>query len=334
MIVSIILLILGIVILIKGADLFIDSGSAIAKIFKMSEILIGLTFVCIGTSLPELIISSVGAAKGSSGLVIGNIIGTNIFNMCVILGMICIVHPIKLLRETVRKDMYMSLLSSIILLVVLLDVFLGGATTNYISRTDGIILLLFFAIFMYYTLYEFGEYIKERDSKKDPKEVKKREKIILTKKDVQDIFKNIIIALISIGMIYLGAKLVVDNGVIIAKILKISETFIAIGIIAVGTSLPEITTTIAAVKKKRVNIAIGNLIGGNMFNTLFVLGTAATINPLKLPTEALFVDCIVYIFICFVMVMFTRKKQEISRVEGMTLISTYMFYIAYVIYRK
>ena len=336
---------LGLILLVKGSDIFVDAGSNIGRIFKISEIIIGLTFVCVGTSLPELLLSITASLDNNAEFVIGNIIGTNIFNMCCILGMICLIHPLKLLRETVRKDMKMSLLSGIILAVILMDTFGTNLTENVISRTDGIILLMFFAVFMYYTLYEFGEYLRDRKEKKlkerqekiargEKVPEEKKEERVFTMKDMNALVKNLIIGIIGAFMVYAGAELVVNSAVHIAEIFKVSQTFISIAIIAVGTSLPEISTSIAAIKKNRVNIAIGNLIGSNMFNTLFVLGCASLTNPIELTDVSLFVDCSVFILVCLVMVLFTKRKVEISRAEGLTLISIYIVYIAYVIFRR
>jgi len=342
---SIIVMVVGLALLIKGSDIFVDAGSNIGRIFKISEILIGLTFVCIGTGLPELLLSITASANNNSELVIGNIVGSNIFNMCCILGMICLMHPLKLLRETVRKDMKMSLLSSIILIVILLDTFGTNLIQNVISRTDGIILLMFFAVFMYYTLYEFGEYFRDRKEKKykerqekiargEQVPEEKKEERVLTMKDIKSLVKNFAIGIVGAAMVYFGAEITVDSVVRIAEFFKVSQTFISIAIIAVGTSLPEISTSIAAVKKNRVNIAIGNLIGSNMLNTLFVLGCASITNPIVMIDMSLLVDCFVFMIVCLVMVLFTKRKIEISRAEGLTLISIYIVYIAYVIFRR
>ena len=343
--ISVVIMTIGLVMLVKGADIFVDAGSNIGRIFKISEILIGLTFVCVGTGLPELLLSITGSLNGSSDFVIGNIVGTNIFNMCCILGMICIMNPLRLLRETVRKDMNMSLLSSSILFVLLIDTFGTDLKDNIISRTDGIILLLFFSIFMYYTLYEFGEYLRDRREKKYKERLEKKargeevpeekhEPRVFTMKDIKALAKNFIIGIIGAAMVYYGAEIVVNSATDIANHFNVSQTFISIAIIAVGTSLPEITTSIAAIKKNRINIAIGNLIGSNMFNTLFVIGCAAIANPIKITEVSLLIDCVVFMVVCLVMVLFTKRKPEISRAEGLTLISIYIVYIAYVIFRR
>ncbi|MBR6640771.1 MAG: calcium/sodium antiporter [Clostridia bacterium] len=341
---AILLMVAGLFLLIKGSDLFVDLGTKIGKKFKMSEVLIGLTIVSIGTSLPELLLSLSASFNGNSDFLIGNIIGTNIFNMCCILGIICLTNPLKLLRETIRKDMNMSLISSTALFVLLMDIVDSGSSHNAVTRTDGIILLLFFSIFIYYTLYEFGEYLRNRREKKykDDKEKQIRykkdakgedNKKVFSIKDIRIILKDVFLMLLCIIAIYIGAELVVSNAVVIARVFKVSETFISIAIIAVGTSLPEISTSIAAIKKNRINIAIGNLIGSNMLNTLFVIGTSALINPIKVNTPSLVIDAAVFVLVCLVLRLFTRKKPEITAMEGFTLLSIYACYMVFVLYR-
>lgn len=356
MLLNIFFLIAGIFLLIKGADIFIDGGSAIAKIFKINEILLGLTFVSFGTSLPELLIGINSASSGSGGITIGNIVGTNIFNIAVILGIICIMQPVKFIRSTVKKDIYMSLLTAVVLLVLLLDTYATGATQNIISRTDGIIMLLLFGIFMYYTLYSITEEINERKERKKARELnalndnniqhqnvennheiihkeEKEEEFKITLKDIDKIAKNIFLMILGLVMIFFGSEFVVDSAKNIATTLNFSEAFIAIVVIAVGTSLPEISTSIVAFKKGKGNIAIGNLIGSNMFNTLFVLGVSATISPIVLPMDSLLVDCIFFIIVCLIIAIFSRAKFELSRKQGILLVLVYICYLVYVINR-
>lgn len=344
---DVLFLAIGLALLIKGADIFVDAGTNIGKIFKMSEVLIGLTIVCVGTGLPELILSINGSINGTSNFVIGNIVGTNIFNMCIILGLICVLHPLKLLRQTIRKDMHMSLLASIALFVLLLDNVQNSFTQSVLSMTDGVILLLFFAVFVYYTFYETTEYLRDRREKKyqEQKEKKvshgqsnhvqeKTEPRTYTTKDIKKLFKEILIAIIGVVMVHFGAELTVDSSVKMAEFFNVSQTFISIVIVAVGTSLPELTTSYAALKKNRINIAVGNLIGSNMFNTLCVLGISALINPIQLEGTYLLIDCAAFILVCLVMVLFTKRKPEISRFEGFSLIAIYILYIVYVLYRR
>ncbi len=343
---NILFMVIGLALLIKGSDIFVDAGTNIGKMFKMSEVLIGLTIVCIGTGLPELILSINGSINGTSNLVVGNIVGTNIFNMCIILGLICVLNPLRLLRQTIRKDMHMSLLSSIALFILLLDNVQRGYIGNLLSRTDGVILLLFFAVFIYYTFYEITEYIRDRREKRyqEQKEnklnkqlkhvhIKETQKTYSTK-EIKILFKDILIAIVGIAMVHIGAQITLNNTVALATFFNVSQTFISIVIIAVGTSLPELTTSYAALKKNRINIAVGNLIGSNMFNTLCVLGVSALINPIQIEGTYLWVDCAVFMLVCLVMVLFTKKKPEISKLEGISLISIYALYIIYVLYRR
>lgn len=332
---AIILMIIGMILLIKGSDIFVDVGTHIGKMFKMSEILIGLTIVCVGTSLPELLLSISASFNDTSDFLIGNIVGTNIFNMCCILGVICLMNPLKLLRQTIRKDMNMSLVASLALLALLID----SSNGLTISRSDGIILLLFFAIFMYYTLYEFGEYFRDlrerkyKDKKQNKVRIENKDKKMFSMKDMKKLGFYVLIALLSIAAIYFGAELVVNNAVIVAKHFKVSETFISIAIIAVGTSLPEISTAMAAIKKNRINIAVGNLVGSNMFNTLFVVGCSALIKPIHIATSTLIFDALVFVIVCLTLRLFTKRKPEITAMEGFTLLSIYIGYMAYVLYR-
>ncbi|MBR4110147.1 MAG: calcium/sodium antiporter [Clostridia bacterium] len=326
-IINIGLLILGIILLIKGSDLFVDSGSRIGKILNISEILLGMTIVSFGTSLPELIVAINGAQTGSNGVVIGNIIGTNIFNVCAILAILCIIKPIKFLKETVRKDMYMSLLSTVVLFVLMADrIFDGGVGANIINRADGIILLLFFGVFIYYSLYHYVENRHE----------KPKEEVKLKLKDIDELTKKILFMMLGIAMVFIGGDIAVDSVVKLASALHISETFIAIMVLAIGTSLPEIFTSIAAVKKHKNEMAIGNLIGSSIFNILFVLGTSSLIHPIALPMDSLLVDTALFAVVSAMLIMFARNKgkYEMSKLEGYCLLAIYATYVLYVIIRK
>ncbi len=341
----ILLLLGGIFLLIKGSDIFVDASVKIAKILKMSEILIGMTLVCFGTSLPELFISVNGSIKGTSDLVIGNMVGTNIFNICAILGLISIIHPIRLLKDTVRKDMYMSLVTGLLFLLVTLDTFGTSLTTNVISRTDGAILLIMFAIFMYYNLYHYTSFTKKRREKVViRKKIKAGEhvdapKSKMTRKQKRDFVESILLCLIGGILVYVGSECVLNGAVGFARKIGVSETLVAILIIAVGTSLPEIATSITALKKRKTNIAVGNLIGSNMYNMLFVVGVSAVINPLNVVTTSIWVDVIVFIVITLVLILFTKSRYikkgsyELSRTEGIILILIYVVYVAYVLVR-
>lgn len=325
-ILNICLLILGIILLIKGSDLFVDSGSRIGKILNISEILLGMTIVSLGTSLPELIIAINGAQTGSNGVVIGNVIGTNIFNTCAILAVLCILRPVKFLKETVKKDMYMALLSTIVLFVLMADRIFDGMGQNVLNRADGIILLLFFGVFMYYSLYQYIENRRE----------KPKEEVKLKLKDIDELTKKILLMLLGIAMVFIGGDIAVDSVVKLASALHISETFIAILVLAVGTSLPEIFTSISAVKKHKNEMAIGNLIGSSIFNILFILGISSLIHPITLPMDSLLIDTALLGIIFAMLILFARNKgkYEMSKMEGYCLLSIYVVYVLYVIARK
>ncbi len=324
---EILLLGLGIIFLIVGSDLFVDSGSAIGKTFKISELLLGVTIVAFGTSLPELIVALTSAQAGSSEIAIGNILGTNVFNTCVILAVIALVKPVKFKRDTVRKDMYMSVITAFVLLIMMADKILCGATVNELTRTEGLILLVLFGMFVYYTLYDFAGYWKAR--KEENKEFK------LKLKDIDSLTKNILLMILGITMVFLGANWSVGAVEEIAKLVGISETFIAVLVVAIGTSLPEIFTSIAAVKKDKHDIAVGNLIGSNMFNILLVLGLATTIHPIALPMDSLIIDAFTFLAVSVILLIHARngKDHVISKFEGISLLAIYLMYLVYIFIR-
>lgn len=335
----------GLFLLIKGSDIFVDASVKIAKILKMSEILIGMTLVCFGTSLPELFVSVNGSIKGTSDLVIGNMVGTNIFNICAILGAISIIHPIKLLKDTVRKDMYMSLVTGLLFLLVTLDTVGTDLASNVISRTDGAILLIMFAIFMYYNLYHYTSFTKKRREKVViKKKIKSGEQVEITKskmtkKQKRDLAESFLLCFIGGVLVYVGSECVLNGAVGFARMLGVSETLVAILIIAVGTSLPEIATSITSLKKRKTNIAVGNLIGSNMYNMLFVVGVSATVNPLNVVNASIWIDILLFILITLVLILFTKARYikkgsyELSRTEGIVLLVIYIAYVAYVLVR-
>lgn len=324
---EILLLVIGILLLIKGSDFFVDAGSEIGNTLKINELLLGVTIVSFGTSLPEFIVALTSAQSGSTEIALGNILGTNLFNTCVILAIIAIVKPIRFTKETVRKDMYMSVLTSFILMILMADKIIDGDSINILSRTDGLVLVALFAVFIYYTLYSLTDLWKERKNK--------NEELKLKLKDIDSLTKNILLMILGIVMVFAGANASVDAVEKIAVILGISETFIAILVVAIGTSLPEIFTSIVALKKGKQDIAVGNLIGSNMFNILFVLGTAVTISPIKLKMDSLVIDAFTFFLVTIIFVLHAKggKKYEMGKGEGFCLLAIYVVYTLYVIIR-
>jgi len=317
---SYILFILGFFILIKGADLLVDGSASIAKKLKISNIVIGLTIVAFGTSMPELIVNIFASAQGSEDLALGNVLGSNIANILLILGISAIICPIITKRNTVLKEIPLSILSVIILGVLANDQLIDGRNFSAITRIDGIVLLSFFIIFIYYT---FG-IAKAGDS------LLPEEKI-----DTFSYKKSIIFIIIGLVGLASGGKFIVDGAIKIAESFNISESLIGLTIIAIGTSLPELAASAVAAYKKRTDIAIGNVIGSNIFNIFWILGLSAVINPLPFNIAAN--KDIIMALAASVMLfatMFIGKKKIIELWQGILMIFLYIAYISYSIYLK
>lgn len=314
-----ILLIIGFVLLIKGADYFVDGSSNIARLLRVPPILIGLTIVAFGTSSPEATVSIIAALEGSSDVAVGNVVGSNIFNITLVVGVAAFLYPLKVESETIRKEIPFTLLASVVLLILMSDMILEGFDSNMITRSDGFIFLLFFLIFLYYVI-EIG--LKSRKNTVDepvPKNISWG--------------KNILITLLGLAAIIFGGDLVVDNGTKIAYSLGMSETLVGLTIIAIGTSLPELVTSISAALKKESEIALGNIVGSNIFNILLVLGASAAISPLEV-NDKVFTDVIVMIVLTVVLLAFSRTNFKVGKKEGLVLAVTYVIYLAYIIFRN
>ncbi|MFH1727169.1 MAG: calcium/sodium antiporter [Pseudomonadota bacterium] len=322
MLIKIILFIVGLTIITKGADLLVDGAQALAKKFKISDLIIGLTVIAFGTSLPEFFVSFNATIKESSEIAIGNVVGSNIANIFLVLGVCAIITPLIVREKTVSREIPFCLLSAIILALLGNDYFLDNASHSYLGKIDGLILLVFFGIFFYNIV---SDSIKSRNIK-----------ITLPLKPMS--FNKIILFLV-IGFfcLFAGSKLIVDNAIYIARSLKISQSLIALTIIAVGTSLPELVTSIVATMKKNTDIAVGNIIGSNIFNTFFILGFCANINPLTIDHTKDNLDIIVSIFaslLLFIFMFTGKKKYLLERWEGMLFIIFYICYIITIIYRN
>ncbi|MBN1325699.1 calcium/sodium antiporter, partial [Candidatus Falkowbacteria bacterium] len=299
-----ILFLVGFVVLIKGADLLVDGSSAIAKRFNVSSFVIGLTIVAFGTSMPELIINIFSSVEGASEIAIGNIIGSNITNIMLILGIAAFIYPLTLEKGTVWRAIPLSLLAAIMVLILSNDKLIENRIFSELSRIDGLVLISFFIIFLYYT---FG--IKKVQSE----EVVKIESLTFSR-------AIIYICLGLIGLM-LGGKWIVDGAIFIANQLNISQALIGLTIIAIGTGLPELTTSAVAAYKKKVDIAMGNVIGSNIFNIFWVLGISAMIRPLQF-NIVLNYDIIFLIFasLLIFLFMFLGKKHVLEKWQGFTLI--------------
>lgn len=308
MITQIVWVVLGFTCLIFGANWLVEGASALAKKYRVPDLVIGLTIVAFGTSAPELVVSLIGSLKGYSDIVLGNVVGSNSFNLFVILGITGLILPIKVQSSTAWKEIPISLFTLILLLFLINDFYLGQPT--YLSTLDSSLMLLLFLAFLYYV---FTQLKYETNTPTKP-----------TKKSAL-----IIWGLITIGLagLILGGNLVVNNSVKIANSLGVSEKIIGITIVAAGTSLPELVTAIVAATKKNSDIAIGSVIGSNVFNTLLILPISGIIKPieynLKFNTDLYFlIGGTVFLFIA----MLTGQRKRLDRWEAAILLGFYLFY--------
>lgn len=317
MIINILLLILGFVFLIKGADVFVDGASNVAQNFKIPKIIIGLTIVAFGTSAPELAVSIKANLSGSSDIVLGNVVGSNIINILLILGISSLFAPMKVKDNTVKKEIPFTILFSTLLMVLAFDNMFNKDITNVISRTDGITILLFFIIFIYYLV----TVMVSNKAKNKEEEEKPKYNIIIS---------FILTALGLLGIVF-GSNFVVDNAVAIAKALNVSEKMISLTIVALGTSLPELVTSVQAARKGENDIAIGNIIGSNIFNIGMVIGIPAAFIGVINVGAFNYVDMFTMIISAILLFILTFRKRSLGKIEGLIMLCIFIFYYSYVI---
>tara|TARA_R110002072_G_scaffold175538_3_gene331383 strand:- start:15627 stop:16580 length:954 start_codon:yes stop_codon:yes gene_type:complete len=314
--VDILLLIVGFVALIFGADKLVDAASGLAAKFGIPNIVIGLTIVAFGTSAPELVVNVIAAVNNNTEMVLGNVLGSNIFNVLGILGISSIIYPLAVKSNTTWYEIPLSLLAAVVVLVITADIFLGESIQNSISRSDAILLLLFFTIFLVYNVA-----VSKNEISTEKTEIKQ-----------QKTGTAVLFIFLGLGGLVIGGHLIVESATSIAQFLGLSERVIGLTIVSIGTSLPELATSIVAVRKKNVDIAIGNVVGSNIFNIFFVLGVSAVVTPVVVATASL-VDIGMNIFagILLFLFVFTGKYRRIDRWEGVVLISLYLGYLVYLI---
>lgn len=310
------LLLAGLILLIFGASLLVDSATSLAKTLNIPNIVIGLTIVAFGTSAPELIVNVFAAIQNSPGIALGNVAGSNLFNIMLILGASAAIYPMTVKSSTTWIEIPLALLAAVALLVVANDTLLDPGTTSMVGRTDGILLLLFFFIFLAYNIQ-----LARRGDKSDEIVVKKSGKL-----------KSSLLILAGLVLLVVGGRLIVSSAIKIAEVLGWSERIIALTIISAGTSLPELATSVVAAIKKNSDIAIGNIVGSNIFNIFLVLGTTAVIRPVAL-TPGANVDLLLNVAVSFMLFMFvfTGKGRRIDRWEGIVFMILYVGYLAYLI---
>lgn len=316
-----ILFVVGFVLLIKGADWLVGGASHVAHRFRVPAIVIGLTIVAFGTSAPEFVVNILASARGETDLALGNIVGSNTANILLILGVSAMIYPIATKKNTVWKEIPMSVLAVVVLAFMAHDVLIDGAASSAVTRIDGLVLLSFFVIFLYYT---FG--IARVTGNMDDE---------LTFPATHTVTRSVIMMIGGLLGLVVGGAWIVDGAVAVARTLGVSEAMIGLTIVAVGTSLPELATSVMAAYRKHTDIAIGNVVGSNIFNIFFVLGASATVRPL--PVGELFTrDILVALgasVMLFVM-MFVGRRHTIYRVEGVVMMIAYIVYTAVVIVQQ
>lgn len=314
-----ILFILGFLILIKGADLLVDGSASIAKKLKISSIVIGLTIVAFGTSAPEFIVNIYASVQGNSEIAIGNILGSNIANILLILGISAIIYPVTAKKNTVLKEIPFSLLAIIILGLMANDRIIDGEAFSGVTRIDGFVLIAFLIIFLYYT---FGI-------------TKSADDIVEDEIKVYSYSKAILFIVLGLTGLVLGGKWIVDGAVKIAELFNVSQSLIGLTIVAIGTSLPELATSAVAAYKKQSDIAIGNVVGSNIFNIFWILGASSIIRPLPFSTSLNGdIGMTIFASVLLFLVMFVGQKRVIQRWQGVFMVTSYFAYVVYLILTK
>jgi cation:H+ antiporter len=319
MVLTYLLFIIGFLLLIKGADFLVDGASAIARRFEISDLVIGLTVVAFGTSTPELFVNIIASAKGNTDIAIGNVLGSNIANVFLILGVSSIIYPLSVTKGTVWKEIPLSLLAAIVLGLAANDHLIDNSNFSSLTRIDGLIFLCFFMIFLYYS-YGIAREIEGMEQ--------------LVQVEQQTLAKSLLWVCAGLVGLTLGGKWIVDGAIVIAKNLGMSESLIGLTIVAVGTSLPELATSAVAAYRRNVEIAVGNIVGSNIFNVFFVLGVSSIIKPLPFQTRNnLDIGTVILSSLLLFLFMFTGKKRSLDRWEGTVFLVLYAAYIVFLIFK-
>ena len=316
LIVDVICILAGLVMILVGSDWLVDGASGVARKYGISEFIIGMTIVGIGTSMPELVSSAISAVQGHGDMALGNVTGSNICNILLILGVTALISPIKYTRSNIRKDVPFAILVSLFLIVMLYNGFglFGEMGTPGISRVDALYLLLIFAVFM----------IDSFRSAKNGAE----EEVEMVKP--MPMGKAVVLVLLGLAGLVFGGRVFVDHTVSIAERFHVSEAFISITLMAVGTSLPELATCVVAAMKGKNQLALGNVIGSNIFNISLIIGTSAVISPFEIQSISTVDMAMVMVAVVLLwLAAFTFKKKTLDRVEGAIFLLAYVAYIAY-----
>ncbi len=323
MILSCILLIVGFVLLVKGADMFVDGSSSVAKLLKVPSIIIGLTIVAMGTSAPEAAVSITAAINGANDISIGNVIGSNFFNLLMVVGICAMFKPMKVSKDILRSEFPQAIIVQLLLLVMCLDTFLFKAENLVVGRIDGIILVLLFVGFIVLQIRNAKKSIQNQnnDSVSEEDEIK-----------VMSPLKSIIFIIIGLVLVIIGGDFVVDGATGIAREFGLSESLIGLTIVAFGTSLPELVTSVVAAKKGENDLALGNVIGSNICNVLLVLGASAAIHPVTVGIFSVY-DLIILSIVSIIAYILCFGKREVNRSKGIIYVLMYVAYVVYIILR-
>lgn len=319
---AVILLILGFAFLVKGADAFVEGCSSIAKRFQVPSLIIGMTIVAMGTSLPETAVSITASVTGNNALAVSNAVGSNIFNLMIVVGVCAILTPVAVRKETLKIDFPFSIVCAVLLLVL-------GAIGMTLGHVDGVLFIVLFVIFILYMIKS------AQNSRKDNKDMGVEEaEYALEAEEIQimPVPKSIIFIVLGCAAIAFGSDWVVDGATTIAEAMGVSQTLIGLTVVAFGTSLPELATSIMAAKKNEVDMALGNAIGSNIFNILMVLGIAAAISPMAFITENI-IDIVILIAFSAIVWIMAWTKRELSKKEGWVMAILYAVYVVYICMR-
>ena len=317
---SAVILVIGFVLLIKGADYFVEGSSSVAKKFKVPSLIIGMTIVAMGTSLPELAVSVTASMAGNNTLAVSNVAGSNIFNLMVVCGACALFTPLTIAKNTLMKEFPFSILCAGLLVVM-------GYLGMSLGRVDGVILLVIFAVYLFWMIQSAKKARTAGDKLEAEEEALAEEEI-----KILPMWKCIVFIIGGMIAIKFGGDFVVDGASAIAAGFGLSQTLIGLTIVALGTSLPELVTSIVAAKKDEVDMALGNVIGSNIFNILLILGVAAAISPVTFLMENI-IDIIILIIMSAVVWGFAWTSKKVNRKEGIIMLLMYAVYMVYICMR-
>ena len=316
--IEIILLVIGFAFLIKGADFLVNGASSIARRLKISDLVIGLTIVAFGTSTPELFVNIIASIRGDAGIAVGNILGSNIANILLILGISSIIFPLSVTKGTVWKEIPLSLLAALLLGILVNDQLIDKKGFSALTRIDGLVLISFFVIFLYYS-FSIAKRVEGMDEHVPSKEY--------------GFLKSFLLIIVGLVGLAVGGKWIVEGAIHLASASGVSQSFIGVTVVAVGTSLPELATSAVAAHKKNAEIAVGNVVGSNIFNIFWVLGLSSLIKPIPFQSRNnIDIGVVILSSVLLFFYMFTGKKKLLDRWEGTVFVLLYISYILLLIF--